>query len=68
MVQFSVYAKFCAGEEKTKTVLKRVKAALPDQGKVDILFFTDKQYENIVRYEKGTSRLVEGKPKQFLLI
>ena len=67
-VQFSVYAQFCGGEQRRKAILSRVRQSLPEDGKVDILTFTDQQYQNIVRYEN--SRVLDSamRPKQFLLI
>ena len=68
MVQFSIYAKFCGGEPRRQAVLSTVSSALPADGKVNILTFTDKQYENIVRFEHRMPIKAEGRPKQFLLI
>lgn len=68
MVQFSVYAKFCGGEQRRRSVLANVQAAVPDDGKVDVLTFTDKQYEAIVRFENRKIAKVNATPKQFLLI
>ena len=68
MVQFSIYTKFCGGEPRRKAVLSKVSSAVPADGKVDILTFTDKQYENIVRFEHRRPIKADGRPKQFLLI
>ncbi len=48
MAQFSVYVRHTSGKEAIKAIIKKVEAAMPPEGKVDILQFTDKQYENIV--------------------
>ncbi len=48
--QFSVYARFCNGKEQFETYMRRVESRLPDRGDVHILSFTDRQYENIVRF------------------
>ena len=50
MVQFSVYAKPCAGKEKVESITRRVYEKIPDGGTVDIMSITDKQYENIIRF------------------
>ncbi len=51
MSQFSVYMKFCAGKEQAETLTKRVEKNVPATGKVHIVYFTDKQYENIVSFD-----------------
>jgi len=48
MAQFSVYVRHTNGKEAVQAVIRKVEAAMPPEGKVDILQFTDKQYENIV--------------------
>ena len=48
MCQFSVYMKFCGTRERTNKYVKRVKENAPTNGKVSILFFTDKQFGNII--------------------
>ncbi len=52
MVQFSVYAKCCAGKEVVDRICRDIKPFIPKSGSIDILCFTDKQYENIIRYEQ----------------
>lgn len=57
MSQFSVYARFCNGKERYRTYLRRIEEALPPRGEVQVLHFTDKQYENGVRFSnKGRTR------------
>ena len=48
MAQFSVYVRHTSGKEAVEAIIRKVEAAMPPEGKVDILQFTDKQYENIV--------------------
>ncbi len=59
MAQFSVYMRCCASREKVDALVDKVRASLPQGGNVAVLFFTDKQYENILRYtarrEHGTA-------------
>lgn len=50
MSQFSVYARFTSGKEAVAAYIRKIEAALPPSGKVSILQFTDKQYENIITY------------------
>ena len=64
--QLSVYARFCPGKEKTEVYLRQIRAELPEGGQVDILFFTDKQYENIVSFE-GRKRKKRKNPEQYSL-
>ncbi|MGJ5221732.1 CRISPR-associated endonuclease Cas2, partial [Bradyrhizobium oligotrophicum] len=60
--QFSVYARFCNGKEQFETYLRRVEGNLPDRGDVHILTFTDKQYENIVRFSGQRRRKQKKNP------
>lgn len=48
MAQYSVYVKHTSGKDAVQAIVRKVEVAMPDEGKVDILQFTDKQYENIV--------------------
>ena len=47
MFQFSIYVRHCASMENAEVHRKRVKAILPEFGKVGILCITDKQFGNI---------------------
>jgi len=44
MLQLSVYARICRGQEAVDKHIRRVKTALPSEGSVRILQVTDKQY------------------------
>ncbi len=65
MVQFSVYMRFCASQKQMETYCKRVESALPEGGKVNILYFTDKQYERIISYCGKSKQPVKKTPDQF---
>lgn len=67
MAQFSVYLRYCSGIEQVQTLTTRVRDALPAGGKVDILTFTDKQYENIVSFSSGVPGPRRKNPDQFNL-
>ena len=67
MCQLSVYMRFCAGKEQTQVYTKRVETALPDAGNVQIIYFTDKQYENIVSFDGPVRRPANRNPEQFAL-
>lgn len=50
MAQYSVYMRCCVSRERTDALIKKVQDALPSGGKVAILVFTDKQYENMLHF------------------
>ena len=50
MSQFSIYLRWCKGKEQVERHAEKIKENLPPWGKVNILTFTDKQYENMIRY------------------
>lgn len=65
MSQFSVYLRFCTSPAQVETYCKQVENALPSGGKVNILQFTDKQYERIISFQ-GKAKLPRKKiPDQF---
>ena len=58
---------FRAGKERTLAHTRRVESALPPSGDVQIIYITDKQYENIVSFS-GMARLSSNKnPEQYTL-
>ena len=68
MVQFSVYARFAPGRERAEAITRKIGSVVPQDGKVDVLFFTDKQYEQIVSFRgKPTpllpTRMASGLPQ-----
>lgn len=67
MVQLSVYVRFCTSHAQSETYCKRVEQALPEGGKVNILFFTDKQYERIISYVGAAKQPAKKAPDQFSL-
>ncbi len=67
MCQLSVYLRFCAGKEQAGVYTRRVQSALPESGNVQILFFTDKQYENVVSFDGHRRRPANKNPEQFVL-
>lgn len=67
MAQFSVYMRFCASQGQAETYCKRVEAALPESGRVNIILFTDKQYERIVSYVGRGKLPPKSAPDQFEL-
>ncbi|HEX7007526.1 MAG TPA: CRISPR-associated endonuclease Cas2 [Alphaproteobacteria bacterium] len=67
MSQFSVYMRFCAGKEQAEVYTKRVEKSVPRTGKVHLLYFTDKQYENIVCFDGRKREPQKKNPEQFML-
>lgn len=67
MMQLSVYSRFCSSQGKLETYCKKVEAALPEGGKVNILMFTDKQYERILTFHGTSKQSGEKPPDQFAL-
>lgn len=53
MFQYSIYARHCPSKENAEAHIKRVKAFLPEEGKVCIMTITDKQF--------GDIRIFDGK-------
>ena len=67
MCQLSVYMRFCAGKEQTQVHTRRIQSALPPSGKVQIVYITDKQYENIVSFNGPRRQPANKNPEQFTL-
>ncbi len=67
MAQFSVYLRHCTGPEQADTLTRRVQSELPDGGRVDILYFTDKQYERIASFVGKKRAGARRNPDQFAL-
>lgn len=65
MSQFSVYMRFCTSSTQIETYCKRVEDVLPEGGKVNILQFTDKQYERIISFQGKTQQAAKKSPDQF---
>ena len=65
MSQFSVYMRFCASAGQVDTYCKRVEDSLPEGGKVNILQFTDRQYERIVAFRGRAKQAAQKAPDQF---
>ena len=67
MCQLSVYMRFCAGKEQSQAYTRRVQSALPPSGNVQIIYFTDKQYANIVSFNGATREPAHKNPQQYTL-
>lgn len=67
MSQFSVYMRMCTSTTQVDTYCKRVESALPEGGRVNILQFTDKQYERIISFHGKAKQPANKTPDQFNL-
>jgi len=67
MAQFSVYQRFCANKEAAEKYIKRIEKIIPESGKINILTFTDKQYENIITFNGKKEKSNPKNPEQYEL-
>ena len=67
MSQFSVYARFCNGQDSFQAHLKRIERNLPEKGEIHVLTFTDRQYENIVRFSSQRRKKPRKNPDQLAM-
>jgi len=67
MSQFSVYARFCNGKDSFDAHLARIERHLPEKGDIHVLTFTDRQYENIVRFSSQRRKRPRKNPDQLAL-
>ncbi|MBR9651935.1 CRISPR-associated endonuclease Cas2 [Thalassovita aquimarina] len=68
MVQYSVYLRHAYSKEKADTIAAKVGDCVPETGHVQILFFTDRQYQLSQSFHgKQASRPVQKKPDQLTL-
>ena len=67
MSQFSIYARFCSGKEQYEAHVRDIESNLPEKGDVHILGFTDRQYENIIRFSGQARRRQRKNPGQLAL-
>lgn len=67
MSQFSNYLRFCNGKEQFDAYVGKIERRLPELGDVFIFQFTDRQYENIVRFSAQGRRQPRKNPEQIAL-
>lgn len=65
MSQFSVYMRFCSSQSQIDTYCTQVEKSLPAGGKVNILQFTDKQYERIITFRGNIKQPSNKSPDQY---
>ncbi|MBI3406831.1 MAG: CRISPR-associated endonuclease Cas2 [Planctomycetes bacterium] len=64
MLQFSVYARYCASEEASDCHRRRVRAVLPPDGQVRLLAVTDRQFGKMEVFLGRKREGVEEPPSQ----
>jgi len=67
MLQYSVYARYCASEEMAVAYRSRIRASLPPEGYVRLLAVTDRQFGKMESYIGERSRSLEEPPSQLVL-
>lgn len=67
MVQLSVYQRYCASKELAEKYIRKVEKIIPESGKIHILTFTDKQYENIITFNGKKEKSNPKNPEQYEL-
>ena len=65
--QFSIYARFVNGKEAFDTRVRHIERALPEQGDIQILNFTDRQYRDIIHFSDQGRRRQRRNPEQLVL-
>lgn len=67
MSQLSNYLRFCNGKEQFDSYVRKIESNLPARGDVFVFQFTDRQYENIVRFSDQSRRRRQKNPEQLAL-
>ena len=67
MLQYSVYARYCASEERATAHRRRIRAVLPPEGYIRLLAVTDRQFGKMESYVGKTRRGAEEAPTQLTL-
>ena len=67
MLQYSVYAKFCASRENSEKYYRYIEAGLPPNGEVRVIMITDKQFEQMAVFFGQCAKNPEQPPEQLLL-
>ena len=67
MMQYSVYARYCACEDKATLIRRRVKALLPARGHVRLVGITDRQFGKMEVYLGRNRGKTESTPQQLML-
>jgi CRISPR-associated protein Cas2 len=65
MSQFSVYFRFCGTREQAQPIIRKVRSLIPPKGSVSILFFTDKQFGDIITIQGRKTQKTPEQPTLF---
>lgn len=68
MSQFSVYFRFCGDRTHTPPYVSKIRKNAPPGGKISILFFTDKQFSDIINIQSRIVQAPAKNPDQYVLI
>lgn len=68
MSQFSVYFRFCGDRSNTPPYVRKLKQNAPPGGKISILFFTDRQFSDIINIQSRTVQRPVQNPDQYVLL
>jgi len=67
MLQYSVYARFFAGEDAARPYREQIGGSVPPSGQVRLLMVTDRQFGKMEVYIGRKRRQTEQPPQQLLL-
>ena len=67
MLQYSVYARYCSGQESDHAFRHRIREAVPAEGHVRLLSVTDRQFGKMDIIIGRTSHAPESPPDQIML-
>ena len=67
MVQFSVYVQFTGSQESSQKFVRAIQRNNPAYGDVNILFFTDKKFANIIHIRNRVPKSLKKQPNQYEL-
>jgi len=67
MLQFSIYARYCASEESSKAHRHHMRSVLPPDGEVRLLAVTDRQFGKMEVFYGKSRKAAEIPPPQLTL-
>lgn len=67
MAQYSVYVRHTTGRAQIEPIIRKIEMAMPPEGRVDILQFTDRQYSDIVSLRGARKKFNPQNPTQLAL-
>jgi CRISPR-associated protein Cas2 len=67
MLQLSVYARLCQGEERVEKHIQRLKANTPSKGHIRVMKVTDRQYGRMLLLSGKRSKNEEKRSHQLVL-